>query len=92
VHALLQEEDGLDAALVDVGLPDGDGLDLVRELEGDGLSIPALPTLVITANLEHSVAARAMEAGARGVLSKMVSVKETAETVQSLVGEGHFSG
>jgi CheY-like chemotaxis protein len=91
-HALLQEEDGLDAALVDVGLPDGDGLDLVRELEGDGLGIPALPTLVITANLEHSVAARAMEAGARGVLSKMVPVKETAETVQSLVGEGHFSG
>ena len=66
--------------------------DLVRELEGDGLGIPALPTLVITANLEHSVAARAMEAGARGVLSKMVSVKETAETVQSLVGEGHFGG
>ncbi len=91
-HALLQEEDGLDAALVDVGLPDGDGLDLVRELEGDGLGIPALPTLVITANLEHSVAARAMEAGARGVLSKMVSVQETTETVQLLVAEGHSSG
>ena len=91
-HALLQEEDGLDAALIDVGLPDGDGVDLVRELEGDGLGIPALPTLVITANPDHSVAARAMEAGARGVLSKMVSVKETAETVQLLVGEGHSSG
>jgi CheY-like chemotaxis protein len=91
-HALLEEEDGLDAALIDVGLPDGDGLDLVRELEGDGLGIPALPTLVITANPEHSVAARAMDAGARGVLSKMVSVKETAETVQLLVGEGRTSG
>jgi CheY-like chemotaxis protein len=91
-HALLEEEDRLDAALIDVGLPDGDGVDLVRELEGDGLGIPALPTLVITANPEHSVAARAMEAGARGVLSKMVSLKETAETVQLLVGEGHSSG
>ena len=91
-HALLEEEDGLDAALIDVGLPDGDGLDLVRELEGDGLGIPALPTLVITANPEHPVAARAMDAGARGVLSKMVSVKETAETVQLLVGEGRSSG
>jgi DNA-binding NarL/FixJ family response regulator len=38
------------------------------------------------------VAARAMEAGARGVLSKMVSLKETVETVQLLVGEGHSSG
>ena len=88
-HAMLREEDRLDAALIDVGLPDGDGLDLVRELEGDGLGIPALPTLVITANPEHSVATRAMKAGARGVLSKMVSVKETAETVQLLVGEAH---
>jgi CheY-like chemotaxis protein len=85
-HALLREEDGLDAALIDVGLPDGDGLDLVRELEGDGLGIGSLPTLVITADLEPSVATRAMEAGARGVLSKMVSVKETAETVQLLGG------
>ena len=91
-HALLEEEDGLDAALIDVGLPDGDGLDLVHELEGDISGIQALPTLVLTANPEHSVATRAMEAGARGVLSKMVSVKETAETVQLLVGEGHSSG
>jgi CheY-like chemotaxis protein len=88
-HALLGEEDGLDAALIDIGLPDGDGLDLVRELKGDGGRIPALPTLVITANLEHSEATRAIEAGARGVLSKMVSVRETAETVQLLIGAGH---
>ena len=61
-HALLREDDGLDAALIDIGLLDGDGLDLVRELGGDGERIPALPTLVITANLEHSVATRAKEA------------------------------
>ena len=90
-HALLLQEDGLDAALIDIGLPDGDGLDLVRELEGDG-RIPALPTLVITADLDHSVAARAMEAGARGVLSKMVSVRETAQTVQMLIGTGNSTG
>jgi hypothetical protein len=35
-HALLREEDGLDAALISVGMTDGDGLDLVRELEEDG--------------------------------------------------------
>jgi CheY-like chemotaxis protein len=81
-HALLREEDGLDAALIDIGLPDGDGLDLVRELEGDG----RIPALVITANLQYSEATRAIEAGARGVLSKLVSVREMAETVQRLVG------
>jgi CheY-like chemotaxis protein len=83
-HALLRQEEGLDAALVDVGLPDGDGLDLVRELDVEG-RFGVLPTLVITANPEHSVAARATEVGARGVLSKMVSTKEMAETVRMLI-------
>jgi len=91
-HTLLQEEDELDAALIDIGLPDGDGLDLVRELEGDGSRVTSLPTLVITADLDHFVAAQAIEAGARGVLSKMVSVRETAETVQRLIGVGRSTG
>jgi DNA-binding NarL/FixJ family response regulator len=92
-HTLLkQEEDELDAALIDIGLPDGDGLDLVRELSGHGERITSLPMLVITANLEHSLAARAIEAGARGVLSKVVSMRETAEAVQRLIGAGRSAG
>jgi CheY-like chemotaxis protein len=90
-HALLGEE-ALDAALIDVGLPDGNGLDLVRELEEDGGSIEPLPTLVITANPERSVATRAMEAGARGVLFKAVSARETAEAVRMLIGAGRPTG
>ena len=89
---LLRQEDRLDAALVDIGLPDGDGLDLVRELEGEGGRFATLPTLVITANPEHSVITRATEMGARGVLSKMVSAREMAETVQMLVGAGRSPG
>jgi CheY-like chemotaxis protein len=79
-------EGGLDAALIDVGLPDGDGLDLVREIN-DGAASPGapIPTLVLTANLETSVAARAMEAGARGALSKVVSAPETVDAVKRLI-------
>ena len=91
-YALLRQEDGLDAALVDIGLPDGDGLDLVRELEVEGGRFGTLPTLVITANPERSVAARAAEVGARGVLSKMVSTKEMAETVRMLICAGRTPG
>jgi CheY-like chemotaxis protein len=90
-HALLGEE-ALDAALIDVGLPDGNGLDLVRELEEDGGGIEPLPTLVITANPERSVATKAMEAGARGVLSKVISARETAEAVRMLIGVGRPTG
>jgi len=90
-YALLGEE-ALDAALIDVGLPDGNGLDLVRDLEEDGGGIEPLPTLVITANPERSVATKAMEAGARGVLSKVVSARETAEAVRMLIGAGLPTG
>jgi CheY-like chemotaxis protein len=75
-------EGGLDAALIDVQLPDGDGLDLVRELNNGAAT--RMPTLVLTAYLDHEVAAQAMGAGARGALSKVVSVPETMEALKRL--------
>lgn len=83
-------EGGLDAAIIDAGLPDGDGLDLVREIYDGGTASPGapIPTLVLTANLETSVAARAMEAGARGALSKVVSVPETVDAIKRLIDAG----
>jgi CheY-like chemotaxis protein len=80
-------EGGLDAALIDVRLPDGDGLDLVREID-DGGAGGCIPTLVLTAYLDHNVAARAMDAGAQGALSKVVSVPETTEAIKRLTSSG----
>ena len=77
-------EGGLDAALIDVTLPDGNGLDLVREIN-DSVT-DHIPTLVLTAGLDHSVAARAVEAGAQGAQSKALSMPETAEAVKRLTG------
>jgi DNA-binding NarL/FixJ family response regulator len=76
-------EGGLDGALIDVTMPDGNGLDLVPEIYDGGPGGP-IPTLVLTANLDHSVAARAIEAGTKGALSKMVSVPETLEAIKRL--------
>ena len=83
-------EGGLDAALIDVTLPDGNGLDLVREIN-DGGPI-RIPTLVLTAGLDHSVAIRAVEAGAQGAQSKVVSMPETVEAIKRLTGVGHPEG
>jgi two-component system, NarL family, response regulator DevR len=79
-------EGGLDAALIDVRLPDGDGLDLVREIN-DGAAV-RIPTLVLTAYLDPTVAARAMDAGAQGAHSKAVTVPETAEAINRLTSAG----
>ena len=73
----------LDAALIDVGMPDGDGLDLVGEIHDGGVGSP-IPTLVLTARLETSVAGRAIERGARGALSKLASMPEIVEATRRL--------
>jgi CheY-like chemotaxis protein len=76
-------EGGLDAAIIDVTLPDGNSLDLVEQIH-DGGPGDHIPTLVLTASLETSVAGRAMEAGARGALSKLASMSETVEAIKRL--------
>ena len=77
-------EGRLDAALIDVSLPDGDGLDLVREINNGGVG-DHIPTLVLTASLETSVAGRAMAAGAQGALSKAASVPEKVGAIRRLI-------
>ena len=77
------KEGGLDAALIDVTMPDGDGLDLVAEINDGGMGSP-IPTLVLTASLESSVAGRAIEQGARGALSKAASTAESVDAIKRL--------
>ena len=76
-------EGGLDAALIDVSMPDGDGLDLVGEIHDGGVGSP-IPTMVLTASLDASVAGRAMEVGARQTLSKVASMREAVEAIKRL--------
>jgi len=84
-------EGGLDAALIDVTLPDGNGLDLVREINDGGAS-DRIPTLVLTAGLDHSVATRAIQAGAQGAQAKTASMSETVDAIKRLTGAGHQVG
>jgi CheY-like chemotaxis protein len=80
-------EGGLDAALIDVTMPDGDGLELVGEIHAGGVGSP-IPTLVLTASLDTSVAGRAIEQGARGALSKLASMPETVTAIKRLTDAG----
>ncbi|MDQ3864760.1 MAG: response regulator transcription factor [Actinomycetota bacterium] len=89
-HVRLREG-GLDGALIDVTLPDGNGLDLVREIK-DGGATSHVPTLVLTASLENSVALVAMDAGARGALSKLASISEIVEAIKRLTDAEGFEG
>lgn len=81
--------DGIDLAIVDLNLPDGDGTELIGELR---VANPSSVVLVLTASAERGAYARAVEAGASGVLNKSVSVREVIEASQRLVeGEAVLS-
>ncbi|MDQ5829218.1 MAG: response regulator transcription factor [Actinomycetota bacterium] len=79
----------VDVAVVDLGLPDGDGLNLVEDLSS---SVPRITTLVLSASLEPGRLARAVEAGAAGVLHKSTPIKEIVDAVRRLkAGEALLS-
>ena len=82
--------DGLpDVFVVDLGLPDGDGLDLLAEVSDRE---PRTLTLVLSATLDPERFARAVEAGASGVLHKAASISEVVEAVHRLrAGEALIS-
>jgi PAS domain S-box-containing protein len=73
--------EGVDIAVIDLGLPDGYGGDLIRELRAVNASAQAL---VLTASLDRAEIARAIESGAAGTLDKMSSLDEVVDTVRRL--------
>lgn len=71
--------------LIDVGLPDGNGIDLIRDLhERDA----ALPLLVISAWSTEEVIVSALQAGATGYLLKERDDVEIALSVRSALRGG----
>src|SRR5215207_2588333 len=67
---LRKAADGVDVAVVDLALPDGDGFGLIEELS----SRPNMMTLVLSASLEPARFAHAVESGASGVLHKSAAI------------------
>ncbi len=81
--------DGADVAVVDLGLPDGDGIELVEEFSSRR---PSVATLVLSASLEPAKFASAVEAGAAGILHKSASISEIVDSVRRLrAGEALIS-
>jgi DNA-binding NarL/FixJ family response regulator len=71
----------IDVAVVDLGLPDGYGGDLIKELSDVN---PRAQALVLTASLDRAETARAIESGAAGTLDKMAQLGEVVDAVRRL--------
>ncbi len=74
-------QNGTDVAVVDLGLPDGDGVELVEKFSSDE---PKVATLVLSASLAPDRFAAAVDAGAAGVLHKSASISEIVGAVRRL--------
>ncbi len=69
----------IDVAVVDLGLPDGDGAGLVKDVCATN---PHGAVLVLTAETDRARLARAVEAGASGVLNKAAPLDEIIAAVR----------
>lgn len=71
----------IDVAVVDLELPDGDGVDLVSDVRSAN---PDGAVLILSSATDRRHLARAVEAGASGVLHKAVALDEILSAVRRL--------
>lgn len=73
--------DDTDVIVLDVGLPDGSGLSLCRELRADGIQTPIL---ILTAHNRVSERVDGLDAGADDFLGKPFAIAELRARVRAL--------
>ena len=78
-----------DIALIDLDLPDGDGVDLIQDLHAGN---PQAIAVVLTGDGSDLAIARAVEAGAAGVIHKSCPVSEVTDAIRRVhAGESLLS-
>jgi two-component system, OmpR family, catabolic regulation response regulator CreB len=75
--------------ILDIGLPDGHGLDLCRELRAGPLR--ALPVIVLSARSEEMDRVLGLELGADDYLAKPFSPRELVARVRALLRRAHVA-
>ncbi|AOY59987.1 MULTISPECIES: response regulator [Desulfococcus] len=74
-----------DIAVVDISMPDIDGLEVITRLHE---TMPDLPILVLTMHEERQYVVRAIEAGAMGYITKQSAPEQLVRAVRRLIA-GH---
>jgi DNA-binding NarL/FixJ family response regulator len=76
-----------DVLLLDVSLPDGNGLDLVQEIHEFN---PETKIIVLTSYTDEATLMRAIDIGVNGFISKNASLKELMVTIRQ-VADGEIA-
>lgn len=83
----LVRRDGLLAAVVDLNLPDAEGLESVSQLRK---AAPNLRILVLSLNTEAAYATRALQLGAAGYLNKERAADELIVALEKIMAGGRY--
>ena len=79
--------DGLDAVLLDIALPDRDGLDVLQALKK---TWPRLPVLMLSTYPEKQYAVRCIKLGAAGYLNKSANPDDMIAAVRKVAAGGRY--
>jgi DNA-binding NarL/FixJ family response regulator len=71
----------LDVAVIDISMPDLDGLEVLRVISAE---FPKLPLLILTMHAEHQYVIRAIEAGAMGYITKQSAPEQLVQAIHKL--------
>jgi DNA-binding NarL/FixJ family response regulator len=72
-----------DILLLDLSLPDGDGIEILKNLRRD---YPKLPVVILTMHGEEQFAIRAFRAGASGYVTKDMPADELITAIRTVAG------
>ncbi|MDN6567057.1 MAG: response regulator transcription factor, partial [Actinomyces sp.] len=78
----LSEVEGADLVVLDLGLPDIDGLDVAREIRNQGMTIPIL---ILTARTDEVDMVVGLDAGADDYVTKPFRLAELLARVRALL-------
>lgn len=84
VTQVIEQEDIPDLVLMDIKLPDGNGLELTKQLK---IAYPSLPVIAQTAYAMASDRLRSIEAGCDGYLSKPIDKKDIHKLIHKYLPE-----
>jgi len=86
-RAAADENDRLDLILLDLALPDADGLEVLRELRERH---PSFPVVVLSATEDADTVMRALDAGAMGFIPKTYSNEVLVGAVRLVLSGGVY--
>ena len=83
----LARASGFDLVLLDVALPQRDGLDVLKQFRAE---LPRLPVLMLSTYPEKQYAVRCLKLGAAGYLNKGADTEQLLEAIRKAAGGGIY--